>query len=163
MSEHNTDKQDMKSSRRSGGGGGMGHGPMGNLSGAKAKDFKGTFKRLLSYLKEYRGRILVVILFSIGSAIFGIYGPKLLGKATTKVFEGVMGKIGGNTTGIDFEYISGIMLTLVILYGLSALLSYIQGFIMTGVSMKISYNMRKDISEKINKIPLKYFDSTNHG
>jgi ATP-binding cassette subfamily B protein len=164
MSEHNKDNQDMKSSRRSGGsGGGMGHGPMGNLSGAKAKDFKGTYKRLISYLSAYRGRILLVIFFSIGSAIFGIYGPKLLGKATTKVFEGVMGKIGGSTTGIDFEYISGIMLTLIVLYGLSALLSYIQGYIMSGVSMKISYNMRKDISEKINRIPLKYFDSTNHG
>lgn len=161
MSENNTQKSTQRP-QRGGPGGGMG-GPMGMMGGAKAKDLKGTLRRLLDYLKDFRGKILLVIFFAIGSAAFGIYGPKLLGKATTKVFEGVMGKIGNTGAGIDFEAISGIMLTLVALYGLSALLSYIQGYIMSGVSMKVSYNMRKEISEKINRMPLRYFDGTNHG
>jgi len=142
---------------------GMGHGPMGMMGGAKAKDFKSTIKRLINYLDVYKWTILMVILLAAASAAFGIYGPKLLGKATTKVFEGIFGKISGTGTGIDFDYIGGIMITLIILYGVSALLSYIQGFVMTGVSMKVTYKMRKDISEKINRIPLKYFDGTNHG
>ncbi len=141
----------------------MGHGPMGMMGGAKAKDFKSTIKRLINYLDVYKWTILMVILLAAASAAFGIYGPKLLGKATTKVFEGIFGKISGTGTGIDFDYIGGIMITLIILYGVSALLSYIQGFVMTGVSMKVTYKMRKDISEKINRIPLKYFDGTNHG
>lgn len=158
------DRKNMSKPSKSPGmraGGPVGH--MGMMGGAKAKDFKGTIKRLIQYLGEYKLKILLVIVFAIASSAFGIYGPKLLGKATTKVFEGVMGKISGTTLGIDFEYISGIMLTLVILYGLSALLSYVQGFIMSGVSMKVSFKMRSDISEKINKIPLRYFDDTNHG
>lgn len=142
---------------------GVGHGPMGMMGGAKAKDFKSTIKRLINYLDVYKWTILMVILLAAASAAFGIYGPKLLGKATTKVFEGIFGKISGTGTGIDFDYIGGIMITLIILYGVSALLSYIQGFVMTGVSMKVTYKMRKDISEKINRIPLKYFDGTNHG
>ena len=155
----NMSKPSKAPGMRAGGPGGH----MGMMGGAKAKDFKGTIKRLIQYLGEYKLKILLVIVFAIASSAFGIYGPKLLGKATTKVFEGVMGKISGTTLGIDFEYISGIMLTLVILYGLSALLSYVQGFIMSGVSMKVSFKMRSDISEKINKIPLRYFDDTNHG
>lgn len=160
MSEKN---KTIETPQRRGGGPGMG-GPMGMMGGgAKAKNFKETIKRLLDYLKEYRLRIILVIFFAIGSATFGIIGPKLLGKVTTSLFEGILGKITGTGSGVDFDYIGGIILTLVGLYGMSALLSYIQGFIMTGVSMKISYNMRKDISEKINRIPLKYFDDTNHG
>ncbi len=160
MSEKNINSKPQQSRGR---GPGMG-GPMGMMGGGgKAKNFKGTFKRLLSYLKEYRARIILVIVFAIGSAAFGIVGPKLLGNVTTSIFEGILGKMNGSGTGIDFDYIGGIILTLVGLYGLSALLSYIQGYIMTGVSMKISYNMRTDISEKINRIPLKYFDTTNHG
>ncbi len=160
MSEKN---KSVVTPQRRGGGPGMG-GPMGMMGGgAKAKNFKETIKRLLEYLKEYRLRIILVIFFAIGSATFGIIGPKLLGKVTTSLFDGILGKITGTGSGVDFGYIGGIILTLVGLYGMSALLSYIQGFIMTGVSMKISYNMRKDISEKINRIPLKYFDDTNHG
>lgn len=144
--------------------GGMGRGPGGMMmGGAKAKDFKGTMQKLLSYLKPFRVIFAVVILFAVASAAFGIYGPKLLGKATTKVFEGVLGKIAGTADGVDFSYIGNIMITLIILYGLSALFSYIQGYMMSGVSMKVSYQMRKNISEKINKMPLKYFDGTNHG
>lgn len=138
-------------------------GPMSMMGGAKAKDLKGTLKRLIQYLNVFKMKIILVIIFAIASSAFGIYGPKLLGKATTKVFEGVMEKVAGSTLGIDFDYISRIMLTLVILYGMSALLSYVQGYIMSGVSMKVSFKMRNDISEKINKIPLRYFDDTNHG
>lgn len=142
-----------------------GRGPGGhmNMSGEKAKDFKGTMKRLLAYLSPHKASILVVIVFAVASAAFGIYGPKLLGKATTKVFEGMIGQITGKGAGIDFEAIGGIMLTLLALYGLSSLFSYIQGYIMAGVSMKISYDMRKNISKKINRMPLQFFDDTSHG
>lgn len=157
MSEKQTMNRPSKQSQPVFGGGRM------MMPGAKAKDLKGTYRRLIDYLKAYRGRILLVILFAIGSATFGIYGPKMLGNATTKIYEGVMGKLTNPNVGIDFNYVGGILITLIALYGLSALFSYIQGYIMSGVSMKISYKMRKDISEKINRIPLSYFDSTNHG
>lgn len=169
MSEQNNNsnkdvnKQPLTPPVRRGGGFGGGPGAHMSMSGAKAKNFKGTMKRLIEYLSPYRVSIIIVIIFSIASAAFSIYGPKLLGKATTNVFEGLLGKVSGSTTGIDFGYISGIMLTLVCLYGLSAVFAYIQGFIMTGVTMKVSYNMRRNISLKINKMPLKYFDDTNHG
>ncbi|MBE0450388.1 MAG: ABC transporter ATP-binding protein [Clostridia bacterium] len=133
------------------------------MGGAKAKDFKGSMKRLVSYLGDYKFKIGIVILFAIGSATFGIFGPKLLGRATTKIFEGVMGKLVNSSIGIDFSFISGILLTLVVLYGLSSIFSYIQGYIMSGVSMQVSYNMRKQISKKMNRMPFKYFDDTNHG
>lgn len=153
------------SSRRGGFGGGPGGGPGGHMSmsGAKAKDFKGTMKRLLEYINPFKVSIIIVIIFAVASAAFGIYGPKLLGKATTKVFEGLLGKVTGSGNGIDFDYIGGIMLTLLALYGLSSIFAYVQGFIMSGVAMKISYNMRRNISLKVNKMPLKYFDDTNHG
>ncbi len=162
-SDTENNKQPSGSPMRRGGGFGGGPGAQMNMGGAKAKNFKATMKRLVEYLSPYRASILLVIILSIAGAAFGIYGPKLLGKATTKVFEGLMGKVSGSNTGIDFGYIAGIMLTLVCLYGLSSLFSYIQGFIMAGVTMKISYNMRRNISLKINKMPLKYFDDTNHG
>ncbi|WP_461205448.1 ABC transporter ATP-binding protein [Clostridium sp. DL1XJH146] len=160
-------EQDKSVNNRMKRSGGMGRGPggmgPGMMGGAKARNFKGTMKRLISYLKEYRISFIVVFVFAIASAAFGIYGPKLLGKATTAVFEGVMGKIAGTSEGVDFSYIGGIMLTLVALYGLSTLFSYIQGFIMSGVAMKVTYNMRKDISQKINNMPLNYYDTTNNG
>lgn len=159
MSENN--KKINASQSRRGPGFGGGHGPM--MAGPKAKDLKGTYKRLINYLDVYRGRILLVIYLAIGSASFSIVGPKMLGNATTKIYEGILGKVQGSSTGIDFDYIGNIILTLVILYIASSLLSYIQGFIMSGVAMKVSYNMRNDISQKINKMPLKYFDDTNHG
>jgi ATP-binding cassette, subfamily B, multidrug efflux pump len=137
-------------------------GPMAMMPGEKARDFKGTMKKLLSYLSEYKLSIVVVIIFAIASAAFAIVGPKMLGKATSKLFEGVMSKIGG-TGNVDFNYIGKIMITLVGLYLLSALFGYIQGWIMSNVSMKVSYNFRRAISEKINRMPLKYFDGTNHG
>lgn len=156
MSEKN------RHTRRSGGGHRPGGGPMAMMKGEKARDFNGTMKKLIKYLSVYRLSIIIVFIFAIASTIFSIVGPKILGKATTRLFEGVMAKISG-TGNIDFDYIGRIMIILVCLYLISALFSYIQGWIMSDVSMKVSYNFRKNISEKINRMPLKYFDGTNHG
>ncbi|MGL5614944.1 MAG: ABC transporter ATP-binding protein [Sarcina sp.] len=142
-----------------------GHGPMGGAmkGGEKAKDFKGTIKNLYDYLKPYRLKIFIVILFAIGSVTFTIVGPKILGKATTKVFEGLTGKVMGIGAGMDFDYIGRMLLILVGLYIFSTLLSFVQGFIMSGVTQKVSYNLREAICKKINKLPLRYFDGKNHG
>lgn len=143
--------------------GGMGHGPGGMMGGGeKARNFKGTMKKLINYLSVYKVSIIIVFIFAAASAAFNVAGPKILGHATTKLFEGVIAKLTG-TGGIDFDYIGKIILTLVALYGVSSLFGYIQGWIMSNVSMKVSYNFRKEISEKINRIPLRYFDGTNHG
>jgi len=142
---------------------GMGHGgPMGMMKGEKPRDFKGTLTKLIRYLGQYKVLILVVWFFAIASTIFSIAGPKILGKATTKLFEGVMAKIAGSGS-VDFGYIGHIIVLTLTLYLLSAMFGYIQGWIMSGVSMNITYRFRKDISEKINRMPLKYFDGTNHG
>jgi len=142
---------------------GMGHGPGGMMAGGeKARNFKGTMKKLINYLSVYKVSIIIVFIFAAASAAFNVAGPKILGHATTKLFEGVIAKLTG-TGGIDFDYIGKIILTLVALYGVSSLFGYIQGWIMSNVSMKVSYNFRKEISEKINRIPLRYFDGTNHG
>lgn len=141
-------------------------GPMGRgmHGGAKAKDFKGSSKKLLNYLKPYRLSIIIVLIFAIGSAAFSIIGPKILGKATTKLFEGLVSKVSGVAgAGIDFEYIGRIIIILAVLYLISALFSFIQGYIMSGIAQKVSYNLRKEISIKINKLPLKYFDKLTHG
>ena len=144
-------------------GGPMGRGgPMAMMKGEKPRDFKGTLKKLIQYLSQYRLLVLFVWLLAIGSTVASIVGPKILGKATTKLFEGVMAKIGGTGT-IDFTYIGHIIVTVLLLYLLSAVLAYIQGWVMTNVSMNISYRFRKDISEKINRMPFKYFDGTSHG
>lgn len=128
----------------------------------KAKDFKGTMKKLLSYLSGYKVLLFFVVLFSVGSAIFSIVGPKILGKATTEIYNGLIGKISGSS-GINFDKIAGILLTLLGLYIISMIFSYIQGFIMTGVSQNVTYNLRKQISEKIHRMPLKYFESKTTG
>ena len=139
-----------------------GHGMRG--AGEKAKDFKGTMKKLASYLKPYTLSIIIVFIFAIGSAAFSIVGPKILGNVTTEIFSGLMDKVKGVADGgIDFSYIANTLLLLLGLYLISALFSFIQTFVMTGVSQKVSYNMRKDISEKINRMPLKYFDTKTHG
>ena len=128
----------------------------------KPKNFKGTMKKLIVYLKPFYGRMFIVMLFAIGSTIFSIIGPKILGKAITKLSEGIIAKVM-HTGAIDFDGILKIILTLVGLYITSAIFSYIQGYIMTGVSQEISYNMRKELSEKMNRLPLKYFDTKTHG
>lgn len=148
--------------------GGMG-GPMGRMGGGpraveKAKDFKGTMKKLGVYLKPYSLSIAIVILFAIGSAAFSIVGPKILGKATTKIFEGLVQKITGVPgASIDFGYIGNIAMILVALYLVSSLFGIIQSFIMSGVAQKVSYNLRKQISEKMDTLPLNYFDTRTNG
>jgi ATP-binding cassette, subfamily B, multidrug efflux pump len=143
-------------------GGPMGGGPMAMLKGEKPRDFRGTMAKLIQYLGQYRILILVVMLFAVASTIFSIVGPKILGKATTKLFEGVLAQIAGSGS-IDFGYIGNIILLTLGLYLISTLFSYVQGWIMSGVSMNITYRFRKDISQKINRMPLRYFDGTNHG
>lgn len=144
--------------------GGFG-GPMGgmHLGGTKAKDFKGTTKKLLDYLKPFRLSIIIVLIFAVGSAAFSIIGPKVLGHVTTSIFEGLVSKISGSGTGIDFSYIGKLIVILIVLYVISAAFSFIQNFVMSGVAQKVSYNLRKEISLKINKMPLKYFDKMSHG
>ncbi|MGH4122006.1 MAG: ABC transporter ATP-binding protein [Clostridium sp.] len=189
-------------------GGGMGGGPMGSFAGpiVKAKDFKGTLKRLLSYLKPQRVKFILVFIFAIISTIFSIVGPKISGKAITKLFEGIMSKIGllqlnmqqdkivavikanpeaskspkiveGLTqikTGIakimdlnggkiDFHYIERIILLLLALYLISTLFGFLQQYIMAGVAQKTVYNLRKDVDEKLSRLPLKFFDARTHG
>ncbi len=140
----------------------MGRGPI-SLSTERSRDFRKTMRRLLEYLGAYKAAILVILIFAAASTVFTIVGPKILGRATTRLFEGVLGLIAGTGTGIDFEYIGRILLITLGLYLLSALFAYIQGWIMAGISMKITYRFRKDISEKINRLPLRYFDGTTHG
>jgi len=146
-----------------GGRGPMGHGgPMAMMKGEKPRDFRGTMVKLIRYLGQYQAAILVVILFAVASAAFSIVGPKILGQATTKLFEGVMARISGSGS-IDFAYIGDILLLTLGLYLVSAVFAYVQGWIMSDVSMNITYRFRRDIAEKINRMPLRYFDGTNHG
>ena len=139
---------------------------MGNVGKTveKPKNFKQTFKQLLDYLKPYRLKLIIVIIFAIGSSAFSIVGPKILGEATTKIFEGLVSKVSGvEGGGIDFTYIGNILMMLTGLYLISTIFSYVQGFIVSGVAQNVSYNLRKEISEKVNKLPLKYFDTRTHG
>jgi ATP-binding cassette subfamily B multidrug efflux pump len=158
----------MMQGRPGGGGPGRGGpmmgGPMGGMmgGGAKVQDFKGTMKKLIAYLGEYRKAIIVVFIFAIASTAANIYGPKILGEATTILFKGVMAKMAG-TGSIDFDAIGRIALITLGLYLLSTLFAYIQGWIMADVSTNIAYRFRRDISEKMNRMPLKYFDGTTHG
>jgi len=138
-------------------------GPMAMMKGDKARDFKGTMRKLIEYLGSYKISILIMLLFAVASTIFTIIGPKILGKATTTLFEGVMAQVAGTGTGIDFTYIGKILLTTLGLYLSSALFSYIQGWIMSGISMDITYRFRKDIADKINRLPFKYFDNITQG
>ena len=138
-------------------------GPRGGRTVEKAKDFKGTTKKLIkNYLSKYKIGIIIVLIFAIGSTIFSIVGPKILGNATTEIFNGLVNKISGNG-GIDFGKVGTILLTLLGLYLLSALFSFIQGFAMTGIAQKLTYKLRNDISVKINKLPMNYFDKKTNG
>ena len=140
-----------------------GHGPMGGMApGDKPKDFKGSMKKLINYLGRYWIAIIVVMIFAAISTIFAVAGPKIMGKATTKLAEGLMAKISG-TGSIDFDYIAKILLITLGLYAFSACFSFIQGIIMTGITQKTCYRLRKDISEKINRMPMKYFESRTYG
>ncbi len=144
-------------------GGPMGHGgPMAMMRGEKPRDFKGTLKKLINYIGQYRFPILLVWLAAVAATVFTIFGPKILGNATTKLFEGVMAQLAGTGT-IDFTYIGQIIVEVLILYLLASALTYVQGWIMSNISMNITYRFRRDISAKINRMPFKYFDGTNHG
>lgn len=160
MSQNNNESN-HKPHQKHRGGGMRGPGAM-MRGGEKARNFKGTMKKLIEYLNVFRVSIIVVIIFAAASSAFSILGPKILGKATTTIFQGVMAKIAG-TGNIDFNYIRNIILTLAALYLFSAILRYIQGWIMSGVSMKVSYRFRREIAEKINRLPFSYFDKTNKG
>ncbi|MEG2351540.1 MAG: ABC transporter ATP-binding protein, partial [Bacilli bacterium] len=128
----------------------------------KPKDFNGTIKKLLKYVSSYKIAIISVIIFAVCSTVFAVVGPKILGNATTELFNGLVSKVSGGS-GINFGKIGNILLSLLVLYIISACFSYVQGFIMTGVSQKITYNLRKEISEKIGKLPIKFFDSRTNG
>ena len=151
---------------------GRGPGPMGGMGrggpmalmrrGEKPRDFKGTLIKFIQYLGQYRLLILFIWILAIGSTVANILGPKILGSATTTLFTGVMAQIAG-TGSIDFVYIGHIIVETLLLYLFSAMLSYGQGWIMASVAMDITYRFRKDIAEKINRMPLRYFDGTNHG
>ena len=141
----------------------FGGGQMAMMKGDTARDFKGTMKKLIAYLGPHKLVTVIVIILSMVSTVFTIFGPKILGNATTKLFEGVIEQISGSGPGIDFNAIGQILLTALGLYVLAAILSYVQGWIMAGVSVDITYNLRRNIATKINRMPLKYFDGTNHG
>ena len=132
------------------------------MAGEKAKDFKGSMAKLIRYMSKYKIRFVIMFVFAIAGTVFNIVGPKILGKATTELFNGLVAKIGG-TGGIDFTKITQILLFALGLYVCSAIFSFIQGFIMTGISNDTTYSLRKDISKKINRLPLKYYESRTTG
>ena len=145
--------------------------PMGGMVGPgrgpraveKAKDFKGTAKKLIKhYLIDYKWKLIIVIIFAVASTIFTIVGPKILGNATTEIFNGLIGKLSGGN-GINFEKIAQILLTLLGLYTISTAFSAVQSFTMTNVSQKLTYRLRNDIAKKINRLPMKYFDKKTNG
>ncbi len=143
---------------------GRGGGPHGMMMGPveKPTDFKGTLRKLVAYLKPYTLIISIVIVLAVGSTVFSIVGPKILGNATTKLFDGLMAQLAG-TGGIDFGAIGRILLTVAVLYVVSAALSYAQGWLMTDVAMQVSYELRKNLMSKINRMPFRYFDGTTYG
>ncbi|MDD3453436.1 MAG: ABC transporter ATP-binding protein [Bacilli bacterium] len=138
-----------------------GHGPSGSKN-EKVKDFKGTIKKLFSYMSFYKVGLILILIFALGSTVFSIVGPKILGNATTELYTGLVSKINGGN-GIDFDKIKSILIIALILYVVSALFSYIQGFIMTNISQKITYKLRKELSEKIGRLPISFFDKKTHG
>ena len=134
-----------------------GHGP-GMRPTEKAKDFKGTMKKLIRHMAIYKVQVFFVAVFAICGTIFNIVGPKILGKATTEIFNGLVSKVSGGD-GMNFGKIGQILLTVLCLYVISAICSFVQGYLMTGVSQKTTYRLRREISEKINRMPMSYFDT----
>ncbi|MDD5873037.1 MAG: ABC transporter ATP-binding protein [Clostridia bacterium] len=128
----------------------------------KSKNFKGSIKKLMSYIGRFKIQIFLVMLFAAASTVFSVIGPKILGKATTGLAEGLMAKIQG-TGGIDFEYIGRILVFVLAIYAISAIFNFAQGMLMTGVTQKVCYQLRRDISQKINRMPMKYFESRTYG
>lgn len=155
----------MSNGNQKTGNGSRRRGPMGGHGmqpGEKPKDFKGSIGKLAAYVSKFKFAVIVVMLFAACSTIFSVIGPKILGRATTSLSEGLVAKIRG-TGGIDFGYIGQVLLFVLGLYLLSALFTFIQGWIMTGVTQKLCYRLRKEISEKINRMPMKYFESRTYG
>lgn len=140
----------------------MGHGHGHGAPAEKAKDFKGTIKKILTYMSSYKPALIVVMIFAVASTVFNVVGPKILSRATTELFNGLMSKLSGGS-GIDFGKIGQILLILLGIYVCSAVFSFVQGWIMTGISQKMTFRMRKEISEKINRMPMKYFESRTVG
>ncbi len=138
----------------------MGGGPIGAVE--KPKDFKGTLGKMFRYMGRYKFAVLLVVIFAVGSTIFSIIGPKILGNATTELFNGLISKVSGGS-GINFDEIARILLWLISLYAVSSLFAFIQGIIMTQVTQKTTYRLRRDMAAKINRLPMKFFDSKQHG
>ena len=157
MSENNNEQFKMPPKRPRGP---MGRGP--GMVTEKARDFKGSTKKLIKYLGRYWAAIIAVMIFAAVSTVFSVAGPKVMGKATTALAEGLMNKIAG-TGGIDFDYIAKVLLFTLALYVVSAIFMFVQGLIMTGITQKTCYRMRKDITSKINRMPMKYFESRTYG
>lgn len=133
------------------------------MAGVKAKDFKGTLKTLLKYIGRYRISVVFVMILAVLSTLFAVLGPRVLGYATTSIFSGLTGMVEGSSQGIDFAYVGKIISLLLVIYIASALFQYLQGFIMAKVTTRITYNMRRDVSHKINLLPLSYFDRHSYG
>ncbi len=158
MSQENNRKNSLPRGPMGGGPGMM----AGMMPGAKPKDFKGSITKLIGYLGKHKWTIIFVYTLAIVSTVFTILGPKILGKATDELFTGIMSRITG-TGSVNFEKIGGIILSLIGLYGVGAIFSYLQGFVMTGVTAKVTFKLRNDISDKMHKLPLRYYDKTTHG
>ncbi|WOC33163.1 ABC transporter ATP-binding protein [Caproicibacterium argilliputei] len=142
--------------------GGPMHGPM-HMPGEKPKDFSGTLKKLLQYLGKYKFRIFLVLVFAVASTVFMILGPKILGNATTEIFNGLLKKVSGTGQGIDFAHVGQTLLFLLTIYIISAAFNYLQGWMMTGVTMETAYRMRREIAQKIQCLPFSYYDTTTNG
>lgn len=140
----------------------MGHGPGPGAPVEKAKDFRGTIRKIFAYMSSYKPALIVVMIFAVASTVFNVIGPKILSRATTELFNGLMSKLAGGS-GIDFAKIGQILLILLGIYVSSAIFSFVQGWIMTGISQKMTFRMRREISEKINRMPMKYFESRTVG
>ena len=151
-----------KQRRTKGGSTSLGGGPRGMVPGEKAKNFGASMKQLFRYMGKYKIKLIVVFLFAIGSTIFSIVGPKILGRATTELFTGLQAKLQ-RTGSIDFESIGQTLLLVLGLYVISAIFAAVQGYIMSDVSNDVAYSLRKEVSGKMNRIPLQYFENKTHG
>ncbi len=141
-----------------------GHGPMAMMMpGEKSKDLRGTLRKLLKYLGDYKIGIFFVILFAVASTVFMIVGPKILGNATTEIFTGLMNKVAGTGNGVNFVRVGQILVFLLVIYLISSAFSYLQGWIMTGITMDVTYHLRKNIAKKIQYLPFGYYDTTTNG
>ncbi|MBD5560473.1 MAG: ABC transporter ATP-binding protein [Clostridia bacterium] len=142
---------------------GPGHGPGGGVPIGKAKDFKGTLKKLLHYIGRYKGSVILVAVFAVVASVLAVLGPRILGFATTRLFQDLMGMVEGTTDAINMTYIGQVLMVLIGLYIVSSFCLYIQGFVMSKVTMKVTYNMRRDVSKKLNRLPLSFFDKQTYG